>query len=147
MKITKVTASSISFTLFPETDDISQDTLDMIKMYDNGTRGRGGKGTNFGGWMHAIESNIHRQPDIVNNFKAEYDNYVQQRDDMLHHAIKFFSNQHIEAYRVDFAEYVNILKLAGLFESLKGAIQKPLANYDISEDSAPELRERHGSKN
>jgi hypothetical protein len=41
----------------------------------------------------------------------------------------------------------SFIKLAGLFESLKGAIQKPLANYDISEDSAPKLRARHGSKN
>ena len=147
MKITKVTSSSISFTLFPETDDISQDTLDMIKMYDRGARGLGGRGTNFGGWMHAIESNIHRQPDIVNNFKAEYENYVKQRDNMLNQAINFFSSQHRETYRTDFTEYVNILKLSGSFESLKGFIQKPLANYGISEDSAPELRARHGSKN
>tara|TARA_Y100001960_G_scaffold110865_1_gene118771 strand:+ start:769 stop:1212 length:444 start_codon:yes stop_codon:yes gene_type:complete len=147
MKITKVTASSISFTLFPETDNISQDTLDMIKMYDRGVRGFGGRGTNFGGWMHAIESNIHRQPDIVNNFKAEYDNYVQQRDSMLHDAINFFSNKHRESDRAEFTQYVNILKLSGLFESLKGYIEKPLKCYGIYEDSAPELRERHGTKN
>ena len=66
---------------------------------------------------------------------------------MLNHAINFFSNKHREADRVEFTEYVNILKLSGLFKSLKGAIEKPLESYDISEDSAPELRARHSSKN
>lgn len=142
MSNTYTTETSVKFNLFPESKCILQDTHDMISMYCRGVRLSVGKGYNFGDWMHAIESNIHREPGILNQL-GSYSLYVMYRNDMLYRAANYYKDKTNEYCSSQFKEFVNILKLSGKFDELKDVIKTPLEAFNISEDSPAELRPRH----